>query len=205
MSNLTETSTFPSTVNKIDDLEEITEALLNLAAQALTNRTRYLLDQLALHANASAPHSGHETPTGAQTKVNVHAATITGAHGATSEAWGNYPVNRDVNGRAKFVGGVSANQAVTFDQFGLFASGAGYQRLPSGLIIQWTTVTGNGTFPWPLAFGAILHATVRDISGFVNLAEAPYSYTTTGFTHTSIQVNSAVATGVTKTAFAIGY
>ena len=27
-----------------------------------------------LHANAAAPHSGHETPTGAQSKVDIHAA-----------------------------------------------------------------------------------------------------------------------------------
>lgn len=32
------------------------------------------------HADSAAPHSGHETPAGAQTKVNAHAA-LNGAHG----------------------------------------------------------------------------------------------------------------------------
>lgn len=42
MSTLTEVSEFTATVNKIDDGEDITEALLNDAPQSLANRTNYL-------------------------------------------------------------------------------------------------------------------------------------------------------------------
>lgn len=36
---------------------------------------------LAAHVAAAAPHSGHETPAGAQGKVDTHAALATGVHG----------------------------------------------------------------------------------------------------------------------------
>lgn len=52
------------------------------------------------HIDAAAPHSGHETPTGAQAKVNTHAAG-TSVHGATSAATANRIMMRDANGRAK--------------------------------------------------------------------------------------------------------
>lgn len=52
------------------------------------------------HIEAEAPHSGHETPTGAQAKVDAHAAG-TSVHGATSSATANRIVMRDANGRAK--------------------------------------------------------------------------------------------------------
>jgi len=47
MSALTETSSFDATVNKIETGEDITEALLNSAPQALANRTKYLNDTKA--------------------------------------------------------------------------------------------------------------------------------------------------------------
>lgn len=47
MSALTETSSFDANVNKIETGEDITEALLNSAPQALANRTKYLNDTKA--------------------------------------------------------------------------------------------------------------------------------------------------------------
>ena len=52
------------------------------------------------HHNAAAPHSGHETPAGAQSKVDTHANLAT-AHNATSAATANRIIIRDANGRAK--------------------------------------------------------------------------------------------------------
>ncbi len=52
------------------------------------------------HIDAAAPHSGHETPTGAQTKVNTH-ENKTSTHGATSAATANRLIMRDAYGRAK--------------------------------------------------------------------------------------------------------
>lgn len=55
---------------------------------------------LTEHTSAAAPHSGHETPTGAQAKVDTHAAG-TSVHGATSAATANRIMIRDAAGRAK--------------------------------------------------------------------------------------------------------
>lgn len=52
------------------------------------------------HIDAAAPHSGHETPSGAQAKVDAHAAG-TNVHGATSAATANRIMMRDAAGRAK--------------------------------------------------------------------------------------------------------
>ena len=52
------------------------------------------------HMDAAAPHSGHETPTGAQSKVNIHNG-VTDPHSATSVATANRLILRDANGRAK--------------------------------------------------------------------------------------------------------
>lgn len=39
------------------------------------------LESAKSHIDASAPHSGHETPSGAQTKVDTHSSAVTGVHG----------------------------------------------------------------------------------------------------------------------------
>lgn len=55
---------------------------------------------LTAHTSAAAPHSGHETPSGAQAKVDAHAAG-TSVHGATSAATASRIMIRDASGRAK--------------------------------------------------------------------------------------------------------
>ena len=63
--------------------------------------------------------------------------------------------NLGVLGTVTAVGGTSGNQVVNFNQFGFNGSSAGYQKLPSGFIIQWgqnsvgapTSVTFPITFP----------------------------------------------------------
>jgi hypothetical protein len=52
------------------------------------------------HIGAAAPHSGHETPAGAQAKVDTHNA-VTAPHSATSAATASRLVLRDAAGRAK--------------------------------------------------------------------------------------------------------
>ena len=91
MSNLTETSAWAEFVNKIEDGEAITEALLNAAAQVLANRTRFLLDDLAGHKNA------------------------TNAHSATSAATASRLVLRDANGRAKMAAPSAADDIARKD------------------------------------------------------------------------------------------
>lgn len=52
------------------------------------------------HMDAAAPHSGHETPAGAQAKVDAH-ANATSVHNATAAATANRIILRDASGRAK--------------------------------------------------------------------------------------------------------
>ena len=60
------------------------------------------------HIDAAAPHSGHETPTGAQAKVDAH-ANLTAAHSATSTATANRIIIRDSAGRAKVAAPSASN------------------------------------------------------------------------------------------------
>ena len=52
------------------------------------------------HAALAAPHTGHETPAGAQARVDTHAVG-TAVHGATSAPTANLLVLRDAAGRAQ--------------------------------------------------------------------------------------------------------
>ena len=52
------------------------------------------------HHAAAAPHSGHETPAGAQARVDAHAAG-TAVHGAVAAPTANLLVLRDAAGRAQ--------------------------------------------------------------------------------------------------------
>jgi hypothetical protein len=58
------------------------------------------LDTVTAHTNAAAPHSGHETPSGAQGRVDTHNAVVN-PHSSTSAATANLLVLRDGAGRAK--------------------------------------------------------------------------------------------------------
>lgn len=60
------------------------------------------LQAVRTHMDAVAPHSGHETPSGSQAKVDTHAAaSAAGTHGSTPAATPNTLMHRDANGRAK--------------------------------------------------------------------------------------------------------
>lgn len=65
------------------------------------------------HMDAAAPHSGHETPAGAQAKVDAHAILTNTAHGATSAATPSTQMARDANGRTKVADPVAADDVAT--------------------------------------------------------------------------------------------
>ena len=67
------------------------------------------------HHAAAAPHSGHETPAGAQARVNAHAAG-TAVHGAVAAPTANLLVLRDAAGRAQVTAGVAAADIATRGQ-----------------------------------------------------------------------------------------
>lgn len=93
---------------------------------------------LDAHKNAAAPHSGHETPAGAQAKVDAainnhtgaadphpqyatdtdlsaHTALTAAAHGATSAATASTLMARDANGRAKVAAPAAADDIARKD------------------------------------------------------------------------------------------
>ncbi len=69
-------------------------------AIGVTSGEYVLQENFDAHVNASAPHTGHETPAGAQAKVDAHAA-LTNPHGATAAATASRIMMRDASGRAK--------------------------------------------------------------------------------------------------------
>lgn len=96
------------------------------------------------------------------------------------------------------------------DEFGSLQSANGYQKLPSGLIIQWGSgLFGNATVgTFPIAFPNNALQVIIGAQNFDNgqavynkvAAMSAYSLTKTGFTASSSTANAANATWI-----AIGY
>ncbi|MEW5892376.1 MAG: phage tail protein [Pseudomonadota bacterium] len=97
------------------------------------------------------------------------------------------------------------------DEFAASVSGNGYQKLPSGLIIQWgTTAVANGaqqTVTYPIAFtvGGKGFGGVTGAGNASQLTFQIHSGTTTGFTWSVNNSSNAYASGVTATWLAIGF
>lgn len=153
--------------------------------QHLANRDAWMKEWIDAHAEAVAPHSGHETPTGAQDKVNTHAA-LTSPHSASSSATANRLALRDIFGRLEATAGASGNDLVNYGQFAASMASAGYQKLPSGLIIQWGSGTEPQTVVFPTTFPSACYQVVACIGATVgapgNENCAAYNLTTSGFT-----------------------
>ena len=126
------------------------------------------------HIDAAAPHSGHETPTGAQAKVdaalnsakqytdqevtevnqalNAHTGATSGVHGATSSATANRLIIRDSNGRASVADPTSSSHIATkgyVDSCNVNAGGG----VPSGLIAMWSGEATSIPAGWALCDG----------------------------------------------------
>lgn len=81
--------------------------------------------------------------------------------------------------------GALSNQAVTYDQFAASLSSTGYQRLPSGFIVQWGSVTTTGggvisvtfplTFPngvFVVTLGLVSTSPINAYTAYSNLTNA---------------------------------
>jgi hypothetical protein len=82
--------------------------------------------------------------------------TVTNPHSSTSAATASRLMLRDADGRSDAVAAISGNQVVNFSQFLSVLAANGYQKFPSGLIIQWGTVyvpnIDNYNISWPIPF-----------------------------------------------------
>lgn len=99
----------------------------------------------------------------------------------------------------------SGNMVTTFNQFGSSLSGSGYQKLPSGLIIQWGSFSVGVTsysFPiaFPTAFASISCMQAGAGSASIERMALTSTPTTSGFTTASVTSNKLPAYWI-----AIGY
>lgn len=115
-----------------------------------------------------------------------------------------------VNGVWGLVGGSAAMRKSAGD-FGAVMDRPGFQRLPSGLIIQWGAsgassssggVTTNFTYPFPNVCWTVNLQPSASSNGFMASMEAISS---TGFTFSMYSNNTTRAAGVTAYYVAIGY
>ena len=75
---------------------------------------------------------------------------------------------------ADLLDGLHASDFVQDSDFGNSLSGSGYQKLPGGLILQWTTrsVSGNArtTVSWPLAFPTACRSAISGYASDLTLS-----------------------------------
>lgn len=71
-----------------------------------------VVEDVQAHEDAAAPHSGHETPAGAQAKVDSHAA-VTNPHSAATAPTASRLALRDGSGRCQFADPSAAADAAT--------------------------------------------------------------------------------------------
>jgi hypothetical protein len=90
------------------------------------------------------------------------------------------------------------------------ASSSGYQKLPSGLIIQWGASTtpsgGSQAVTFPLAFpGAVRSVSLTNAGGAVNNTASVQSPTASGFTANTYTASTGVGITCSYNWIAIGY
>lgn len=81
----------------------------------------------------------------------------------------------------------------------------GYQKLPGGLILQWTHVTGNGTSLYPIAFPNAALAVYASVDTPNFRTCAAFIVDASSFTHSAFQGDGAATALEPLTIFAIGY
>jgi hypothetical protein len=95
--------------------------------------------------------------------------------------------------------------------FGASLAGTGYQRLPSGLIIEWGSVTSSGTglpnlsATFPLAFPTATLATVLTVSNGTGYVAMLTSASASGFSGVVRNLSGAITSGVVVTYMSVGY
>lgn len=199
----------------------ITSLQLLFAAKAVEG-------DLASHAAAAAPHSGHAAKAVEGDLAN-HVAATTAIHGATSAATANALMQRDASGRCQVAApslsthiarkaevDAHANSAGLVHGMTQSLSAAGYVKLPGGLIFQWASgspsTVGDSVqnVSFPITFPtATLKVFVTTLSGDSIYGDAWYELLsfTTALASVVAQWNGygSISAGITPTILAIGY
>lgn len=180
MANLAESSTFDAGVYQIELTDPVIggpSGVTNAPLKNLANRTKYLKDHVDALESTRAPIANPEftgtpkVPTAAVGTNSTQAASTAFVKSEMAANPGTPASHVGATGSAHGVatesvaGFMSAADKAALDDliagFDVSKATAGYQRLPSGLIVQWglsptiTTTSSYVTFSFPIAFPTV--------------------------------------------------
>lgn len=193
MAILTETPTYEAGIYRFETTDPVQGGpggIDNLPTNQLANRTAWLKAQVeAILLDIAAIESGYATAA----SLAGHTGNASNPHAVTKAQVGlgsvlNYGIATQSEAEAgaldtKYMTPLRSKQAIAAMSPASIAGG-GYQRLPSGLIIQWGGITANPSgapYSFPIAFPT---ACLRVVPGVVN-----------GATTASISASSPTAAG----------
>lgn len=184
MTNLVETAQWEPGVYQLETSDPVMggpDGIDNVQARQLGNRTRYLKEHFEDHTAAANPHPQYATLVQMQTAINALVAAETGQNINVGR------VNLDAFNLTPGDNAIVISDGISWTVLGsmqlaqsyLFNSslaGSGYQKLPSGLIVQWGTgsATANNTYPiafpnGPLSVVATVAAATTGTPYYVNV------------------------------------
>lgn len=183
MANLPEVSQFDAGVTQIETNEPVVGGLAgvsNRALKQLANRTKWLKDQIDGLVDVGGLLDAYALKNGDYTLLRARGTTKTDVDlgsvnnwVATSDPNDGSPVKYATAAAVKVV-----NDAVLGLDFSSSLGAAGYQILPSGLILQWGSVTmtsGQASVPvvYPIAFNTVYAVTMGGQQGSDNQNNPP--------------------------------
>lgn len=150
------------------------------------------LESAKSHIDASAPHSGHETPSGAQTKVNTHSSAVTGVHGvgtsrvAKTSRTDQWPAWADIPDKPSTFA-PAAHKAS-------HASGGGDALTPNDIGAASSSHTHNKSqiTDFPSSMTPTVHAESHKTGGTDALSPATIGAAEAGHTHTLPEASTSV-------------
>jgi len=150
------------------------------------------LESAKSHIDASAPHSGHETPSGAQTKVDTHSSAVTGVHGvgtsrvAKTSRTDQWPAWADIPDKPSTFA-PAAHKAS-------HASGGGDALTPNDIGAASSSHTHNKSqiTDFPSSMTPTVHAESHKTGGTDALSPATIGAAEVGHTHTLPEASTSV-------------
>ncbi len=150
------------------------------------------LESAKSHIDASAPHSGHETPSGAQTKVDTHSSAVTGVHGvgtsrvAKTSRTDQWPAWADIPDKPSTFA-PAAHKAS-------HASGGGDALTPDDIGAANSSHTHNKSqiTDFPSSMTPTVHAESHKTGGTDALSPATIGAAEVGHTHTLPEASTSV-------------
>src|SRR5574337_300202 len=207
----------PSSVQSGMYVYAVATGTANAHAVTLNPGLTARVDGMVIRYKAPAANTGALTLNDGLGAVAVvgaaHAALQGGETVMNGDVWvqwnssiggGCYIMVDSTGGAAQVAAGAQSNQAVNLGQFGNSLAGNGYQKLPSGMIIQWLSGTiGFGTsttLNFPIAFPNNCFAAF----GNVQNNTAGYALSIAGTTKTTVSGYHNAPTNQQVYIFAIG-